>query len=90
MITRKEIKLIIEATLDSLHEAQGHLEDALGIIGDKGNRIDVVGILAGISGIINDTENLIYDKSNDDYDTEESYQFVTEGKVTMLRKVNSL
>jgi hypothetical protein len=88
MISKKAVKVHIESALESLHEAQWQLDEAMGLIGDIENRIDVQGVQAHLKLIIEKAENLIYDKSDDDYETEESYQFVTEGKVKVLRKSN--
>jgi hypothetical protein len=90
MISKIEIKVVIESALDSLQEARWRLQEAKGMIGDKGNRMDVEDLQEHLSLIISKTEDLIYDKSDDDYETEESYEFVTDDKVTMLRKSNSL
>lgn len=88
MISKIEIKVVIESALDSLQEARWRLQEAKGMIGDKGNRMDVEDLQEHLSLIISKTEDLIYDKSDDDYETEESYEFVTDDKVTMFRASN--
>jgi len=65
MITKRDIKLLIEQALSNLHEAESNLFEASGLIGDTGNRIDLVSVQARLKQTIAKTEDLIYEPEAD-------------------------
>jgi len=76
MITKREIVKHIESALKSLHESEDELFKAMGMIGDRGNRIDLAGVQSLLRQTKEKTEDLIYKPDNEI----EIYRYVTDDK----------